>query len=75
MSADPNAEHPGYDIRTGIRYQQRFITALQQSPYWSSSAYILTWDEGGGGKRYGPPAPPRDGLAATGNLLACFNGI
>jgi phospholipase C len=48
MSADNNAEHPGYDIRTGMHFQQRFITALQQSAYWSSAAYFLTWDECGG---------------------------
>ena len=48
MSADPNAEHPPYDITVGMNYQKQFITALQQSTYWSSSAYFLTWDEGGG---------------------------
>jgi phospholipase C len=48
MSADENAEHPGYSMKTGIAYQQEFITALQGSPYWSSSAYFLTYDEGGG---------------------------
>ncbi len=48
MSSDPNAEHPGYSIEPGIASQRRLIKALRQSPYWSSSAYFLTWDEGGG---------------------------
>jgi phospholipase C len=29
--------------------------------------------EASGGKATGPPAPPRDGLAAIGNLMECFN--
>ncbi|MGI9168579.1 MAG: phospholipase C [Caulobacteraceae bacterium] len=151
MSADPNAEHPGYSMKPGIAYQQQFIGALRASPYWSSSAYFLTWDEGGGffdhvippafdaygagvrvptlvisphakpahleptlyehasilkfiefvfalpslvsinhqfdsetpgknneaagGGRFGPPFPPRDGLAQIGAMRECFNGV
>ena len=56
MSADPYAEHPGYPMAPGIAKQQRFITALQRSSYWQSSAYILTWDEGGG--YFDHQAPP-----------------
>jgi hypothetical protein len=29
-------------------------------------------NEASGGKATGPPAPPRDGLAAIGNLMECF---
>ena len=55
MSADPNAEHPGYPIGPGIAYQKHFIGALQRSAYWSTSAYLLTWDEGGGFFDHVPP--------------------
>jgi phospholipase C len=29
-------------------------------------------NEASGGGRYGPPAPPRDGLSSLGNLMECF---
>src|SRR5258706_326793 len=41
-------EHPPADVSVGMGIQQELITALQQSSSWSSSAYILTYDESGG---------------------------
>ncbi|TMD48419.1 MAG: twin-arginine translocation signal domain-containing protein [Chloroflexi bacterium] len=41
-------EHPPADVSIGMGIQQELITALQQSSAWSSSAYILTYDESGG---------------------------
>lgn len=41
-------EHPPANIRVGMRLQQELINALRNSPMWSSSAYILTYDEHGG---------------------------
>src|SRR5258705_7890118 len=41
-------EHPPADVSVGMGIQQELITALQQSSAWSSSAYILTYDESGG---------------------------
>jgi phospholipase C len=43
-------EHPGSgtNIQTGMGIQQQLIEALKASPSWSSSAYILTYDEHGG---------------------------
>ena len=142
-------EHPPADVKVGQSAQQAVVQALQSSSYWSKSAYLLTYDEGGGyfehvappvydaygggvrvpmwvlspyarksnmngtqnehastlkfleyvfslptlasvnhqfdertpgknnaaahGKKYGPPAPPRDGLDAIGDLTDCFN--
>ena len=142
-------EHPPAPIEQGMALQQRLIEALMASPQWARSAYILTYDEGGGyfdhvappqldafglgirvptwvvspfakprhlepslyehasilkliervfglstlasvnhrfdvatplGKDYqaagqaaGPPAPPRDGLKAIGDLTECFD--
>jgi len=42
------SEHPGFDIQHGEAIQQSLITALMSSSIWSSSAYILTYDEAGG---------------------------
>ena len=41
-------EHPGNNIQTGAANTQRIIKALMNSPSWVSSAFILTFDEGGG---------------------------
>jgi phospholipase C len=41
-------EHPPADVTVGMGIQQELITALQQSSMWSSSAYVLTYDENGG---------------------------
>jgi len=41
-------EHPPADVSIGMGIQQELITALQNSSSWSSSAYILTYDESGG---------------------------
>ncbi len=48
MTDDISGEHPPYDLNYGQMLQQRLITALKQSQYWSDSAYILTYDEAGG---------------------------
>lgn len=41
-------EHPPADISVGMGIQQELITALRNSSAWSTSAYILTYDEAGG---------------------------
>lgn len=48
-------EHPPADIVNGMNLQRELITALQQSRAWSSTAYILTYDEGGGFFDHVPP--------------------
>jgi phospholipase C len=50
-------EHPPADVSVGMGIQQELITALQQSSAWSSSAYILTYDEAGG--YFDHVAPPQ----------------
>ena len=44
----PFDEHPPSDIRIGMALQKELITALMRSRLWSTSAYILTYDESGG---------------------------
>jgi phospholipase C len=41
-------EHPPANIQLGMNKQKDLITALRNSPFWSSSAYLLTYDESGG---------------------------
>ena len=41
-------EHPPADVSVGMGIQQELITALMQSSAWPTSAYIHTYDEGGG---------------------------
>ena len=41
-------EHPGANVALGMGLQREIITALQNSPAWTDSAYILTYDEAGG---------------------------
>lgn len=48
MTNDLNGEHPPYDTNKGQDKQQQLIEALMQSSSWASSAYLLTYDEGGG---------------------------
>jgi len=41
-------EHPGNNIQVGAADAAQIINALLASPSWPSSAFILTYDEGGG---------------------------
>jgi phospholipase C len=41
-------EHPPADVSIGMGIQENLITALRNSSAWSSSAYLLTYDEHGG---------------------------
>src|SRR5437867_3358600 len=49
-------EHPPADVSVGMGIQQELVTALQQSSAWSSSAYIITYDEAGGYFEHVPPS-------------------
>ncbi|MEA2656512.1 MAG: hypothetical protein QOI23_1877, partial [Chloroflexota bacterium] len=48
-------EHPPADVSVGMGLQRELITALRQSTAWASSAYIHTYDEGGGFFDHVPP--------------------
>jgi phospholipase C len=45
---DSVSEHPPANIELGQSLMQGIIEAVQASPQWSSTALLLTWDEGGG---------------------------
>lgn len=40
--------HSGNSIQAGSEFMSRYINALMQSPYWTDSIFILTFDEAGG---------------------------
>jgi phospholipase C len=52
-------EHPSplTNIQTGAAYSASLINALMASPSWKDSAFILTFDEGGGFYDHVPPQP------------------
>jgi phospholipase C len=41
-------DHPRGDIRLGQRWVREVFRAFVQSPHWSTGAFVLTYDEGGG---------------------------
>jgi phospholipase C len=51
----PYDEHPPADIQTGQAMIQSIVTAVQQSAAWSSTAILITYDEGGGFFDHVPP--------------------
>jgi phospholipase C len=48
-------EHPPADVSVGMGFQQQAIDALRASPAWSTSAFMLTYDEHGGFFDHVPP--------------------
>ncbi len=50
-------EHPPANIQVGQNFTAGVVNALMASPNWSSSAFLLTYDEHGG--FYDHVAPPR----------------
>ena len=42
------SEHPAAGVTAGEVYVTSLINAVMQSPYWSSSAIFLSWDDWGG---------------------------
>jgi len=43
-----DSEHPPTDPRVGMWYVTDLLNALMQSPYWSDTLVVVTWDEYGG---------------------------
>jgi phospholipase C len=57
-------EHPPGNVQEGEDWTRRVVMAIVASPTWSSSAFIWTYDEGGGFFDHVPPphsCPPNDG--------------
>jgi phospholipase C len=51
----PATNTPGGSVQRGSAYVASLINGLMQTPSWSDSVFILTWDEGGGFYDHVPP--------------------
>jgi phospholipase C len=47
-TASPYDEHARSNIQTGMNLQMQLIHAVMNSPLWSNTVFLLTYDEGGG---------------------------
>ncbi|MFN2461909.1 MAG: acid phosphatase [Candidatus Velthaea sp.] len=57
----PDNEHPGYAAELqGQAHVASIVTAIAKSPYWNSTAIIVTYDENGGRWDHVPPPAPLD---------------
>ena len=61
--ADVEDEHPPGDVQLGEAWTRTVYQALTQSPLWSSTALVLTYDEAGGFHDHVPP--PTNGCVPT----------
>ncbi len=54
-----NSDHPGWrDDSTGPSWVAAIVNAIGRSPYWNSSAILVTWDDWGGWYDHvAPPSP------------------
>jgi len=73
-------EHPGTNPQRGAAKTKQILDALMNSSAWSSSVFILLFDEGGGFYDHVPPpaAPKPDGIAPmlrTGDLPGDFDRL
>src|SRR5437870_1123490 len=51
----PISEHPPASITIGMNWVKHVVDAIMVSPYWGSTAIILTWDDYGGFYDHVPP--------------------
>jgi phospholipase C len=67
-----NDEHPPTNVQVGQNFVATVLTALFNSPNWSSSAFFLTYDEHGGYFDHVPPpaAIPPDAAAPMASSTA-----
>lgn len=52
-----SSEHPPLDVHLGEQAIREVVLAFAASPAWSSSAFVLTYDESGGFFDHVPPPP------------------
>jgi phospholipase C len=57
MPDDAVSDHPPFNLTNGQDYVRGIVSAIQESPYWSSTVIFLTWDDYGGW--YDHVAPPQ----------------
>ncbi|MBV8066878.1 MAG: hypothetical protein JO113_02795 [Candidatus Eremiobacteraeota bacterium] len=52
-----DSDHPAFGSDTGPSWVAQIVNAIGQSPYWSSTAIVIVWDDWGG--FYDPVKPPK----------------
>jgi phospholipase C len=52
---DNQSEHPPYNITQGMDWVVYVVDRIMESPYWNSTAIIVTWDDYGGFYDHVPP--------------------
>jgi phospholipase C len=63
-----NSQHPLGDVRRGEALIKQVYEAIRNSPHWTSSVLIVTWDEHGGFYDHAAPPPaPAPGDTAPGS--------
>jgi phospholipase C len=55
IPSDNQSEHPPHDITRGMNWVAYVIESIMESPYWNSTAIIVTWDDYGGFYDHVPP--------------------
>lgn len=55
IPSGPISEHPPASITLGMNWVKSVLDAIMSSPYWNSTAIILTWDDYGGFYDHVPP--------------------
>ena len=56
----PISEHPPANIKLGMEWVVTYvIDSIMKSPYWNSTAIILTWDDYGSFYDHVPPTTNR----------------
>jgi phospholipase C len=55
-----NSDHAGSNQTGGPSWVAAIVNAIGQSPYWSDTAIIVTWDDWGGWYDHVPPPQIRD---------------
>jgi phospholipase C len=58
-----HSEHPAFPPQDGAHWMAQKINALIASPYWSSTVFILCYDENDGGFDHVPPLTAPSGTA------------
>ena len=58
-------DHPHADIRAGEAFMNQVYDAVRQSPNWSSTVFLITYDEWGGFFDHVPPGHAHDASRKT----------
>jgi len=70
IPTEDESDHPTADVGVGQTYLVSTINAIMQSPFWSSTAIFVTWDDYGGW--YDHVAPPQVDSYGLGFRVPCL---